>query len=80
MKGSISLPIILAVAGIMGSGFLAWNDVTTDVQANTTSIAKNDEQNDERYEDLKEGQRHIQDLLEQLLLRERDEDEGDGGS
>ena len=73
--GFLSKEIIIIALTFAGGGFAAWNNVTTDVQKNTTTIEEQEKQNKERYDDLKDGQQHIQDLLEQLLLKER-ADEG----
>ena len=74
----ISKEAMIVAVSLMGSGLFAWNDVTTDVQKNTTTIEQQENQNNERYEDLKEGQQHIQELIEQLLLEER-KSNGDEG-
>jgi len=68
----LSKEVAVLGVGFLLSGFVAWNDVTTDVQSNTTKIEEQEKFNKERHEDLKEGQRRIQDLLDKLLQEKRD--------
>ena len=70
----ISAEIILfAIATAIG-GAAAWSDVKSDIVSNATKIEEQEKRNTERYEALKDGQEHIQELLERMLMENRQND------
>jgi hypothetical protein len=66
----LSKEILIVGVSLFLSGAVAWNDVTNDIQANTTKIEGEEKLNEERHEDLTEGQRRIQDKLDKLLEKQ----------
>lgn len=70
LRKFISMEVVVACLTFLIGGGAAWVDVKEDIAINTTTIADEKETNKERYEDLKDGQKTIQALLNQLLIDE----------
>ena len=65
----LSAEILIACIGFAIAGVAAWTDVKSEIAVNAEAIEQQEKQNSERYESLREGQKDIEDLLNQLLLQ-----------
>jgi cell division protein FtsB len=67
--------VLIFAVGLLVAGAATYASVTSDIAVLQAADVAQEKQNKERYEDLKEGQKSIEDLIRQLLLdqaRDRD--------
>ena len=72
----ISGEVLFAVIGLAIAGSVAWSNVKSDIAVLQSADEMAEQHNKERYEDLKAGQKHMQDLLERMLLTQKHPGEG----
>lgn len=66
MTPAIVTGIIISILTLGGSSVAAYVSVKTDIAVNTTTIKKDGEQQQEKYEELREGQQTIEEILREM--------------